>query len=299
MAPEPLSILTNPLATVEQLTSSSSQFDGVPADLETSIIHAGARLTQAAGILLQLPQDIIAQAIVLFTRFWIGSEGGSLLEHNASDVSAATIYLVSKLSAYQKSPRSVINTYAYLASLPATFPLPSTYIDAQDASTYHVSEGTYLTSRQTLNANESLVLRILGFQTHVALPHALSITYMQTLSFIPSPSGTALAARTFEHLNAALLSPQLLYLTHPPATLAVAAIYVAAREIGTKLPEGEWWEVFDCEREDLGFLVLAMGSFEGFVREEVQKWGRRGKVPLTAKQVAGEIEKRTMLEEGA
>lgn len=75
--------LANPLATPGQLASSGSQLDGVPVDLEASIIFAGARLTQAAGILLRLPHDIIAQAVVIFTRFWIGSEGGSLSQYSA------------------------------------------------------------------------------------------------------------------------------------------------------------------------------------------------------------------------
>src|SRR5436305_12891196 len=66
-----LSHLSNPLATPEQLVSSGSQLDGIPSDLEDSIRYASVRLTQAAGILLRLPQDIIAQAIVTFTRFWI------------------------------------------------------------------------------------------------------------------------------------------------------------------------------------------------------------------------------------
>ena len=70
--------LSNPLATPTQLANSSSSLDGIPADLETSIIFAAAQLTQAAGVLLRLPQDTISQAIVVFTRFWIGPEGGSL-----------------------------------------------------------------------------------------------------------------------------------------------------------------------------------------------------------------------------
>lgn len=83
MAPEaqqqhPLSSISNPLATIDQLAStSSSQLDGVPPSLESSLRLAGAELTQAAGILLRLPQEIIAQAIVIFYRFYVGSEGGS------------------------------------------------------------------------------------------------------------------------------------------------------------------------------------------------------------------------------
>lgn len=83
MAPQLASHLSNPLATPDQLASSGSQLDGIPPDLEDSIRFAGARLTQAAGILLRLPQDIIAQAIVIFARFFQGPEGGSLMEYGA------------------------------------------------------------------------------------------------------------------------------------------------------------------------------------------------------------------------
>jgi hypothetical protein len=75
--------LSNALATPDQLSNSSSSIDGVPTDLETSIRCAGAQLTQAAGVLLHLSQDIIAQAIVIFTRFWLGVDGGSLRIYSA------------------------------------------------------------------------------------------------------------------------------------------------------------------------------------------------------------------------
>jgi len=76
-----LSHLANPLATPDQFSSSGSELDGIPKDLETSLIFGGARLSQIAGTLLRLPQDIVAQAIVIFTRFWSGAEGGSLREY--------------------------------------------------------------------------------------------------------------------------------------------------------------------------------------------------------------------------
>jgi hypothetical protein len=75
--------LTNPLATVAHLETSGSLLDGIPADLEDTVRFAGASLTQAAGILLRLPQEVIAQAIVVFMRFWLGPDGGSLVEFGA------------------------------------------------------------------------------------------------------------------------------------------------------------------------------------------------------------------------
>ena len=74
--------LSNALATPSQLSKSSSALDGIPDDLEASVRFAGTQLTQAAGVLLRQPQDTIARAIVIFTRFWIGSEGGSMGIHS-------------------------------------------------------------------------------------------------------------------------------------------------------------------------------------------------------------------------
>ena len=74
--------LSNPLATVEQLESTASQADGVPIELERSLRYHGALLTQSAGILLKLPQEIIGQAIVTFARFYVGAEDGSFGRHS-------------------------------------------------------------------------------------------------------------------------------------------------------------------------------------------------------------------------
>jgi len=81
----------------------------------------------------------------------------------------------------------------------------------------------------------------------------------------------------------------MLYLTHQPAALATAAIYLAARDGGVKMPDVEWWEVFDCEREELGFLVVGMGSLEGGVRGG---WRWEGGRMVTRRDVGEELERR-------
>lgn len=64
-----MSHLTNPLATPNQLSSNPSSH--LPPEIQDSIRFYTARLTQAAGILLRLPQDITAQANVLLFRYWL------------------------------------------------------------------------------------------------------------------------------------------------------------------------------------------------------------------------------------
>ena len=65
-------------------------------------------------------------------------------------------------------------------------------------------------------------------------------------------------------------------------------MYLAAREVGVRLPAGEWWGVFDVEREELGFLVVGMGSLEGWVRDGLGRG--RGGFPVTVEEVEVEME---------
>ena len=204
--------------------------------------------------------------------------------------------MTAKISFLPQSPRSVLNVYAYLLS-PRSPLLASSRSEAPapaDPEAYYLSEGFYQSLRNTLLNTESQLLRALSFNTHVSLPHHLALTYLQTLGVLPSVAterSRNLAERTLAHLNTALLSPQLLYLTHQPPALAVAAIYLAAREVGTRLVITEWWEVFDVEREELGFLVVAMGSMCGWVLEESRKWAESS-CPLTVEEVEAQIERR-------
>ncbi|MCJ1278126.1 hypothetical protein MMC21_005941 [Puttea exsequens] len=286
--------LSNPLATIEQLSTSSSQLDGVPANLESSLHYAGALLTQAAGILLRLPQENIAQAIVLFQRFYTGPEGGSLRINAVQDISAASLYLTAKPSSHPLAPRTLLTIHTYLLSPASPLRHPSISPSPFASEYHHLSEPTYQHLRTRLFSTESLILRTTAYTPPPTLPYHLALTYLQTLSALPTPPTTisaALAARTLSNLNTALLSPQLLYLTHQPHALAVAAIYLAAREVGVRLPRCEWWEVFDVEREELGFLVVGMGSCARWVEGERERWVSGGP-PLGLEELEREIEGR-------
>ena len=151
-----------------------------------------------------------------------------------------------------------------------------------------------MAGRTRLYQTEAAMLRALSFITKVILPHHLALTFLQTIGGLPaSPTdrSRALAARTIAHLNTALFSPQLLYLTHQPTALAVAAIYLSAKEVGLKLPTNEWWEVFDVDREELGFLVLGFGSCGVWIEEEQKKWAT-SRYPLTVEDVEVEMKRR-------
>ena len=202
--------------------------------------------------------------------------------------------MIAKISTLPKSPRSILNVYAYLLSehgYSALEAKPASMMP--DPETYYLSEGAYQSARTTLFRTESILLRSISFVTTVALPHHLALTYLQTLGVLPrdyTTNSSALAARTLGHLNTVLFSPQLLYLTHQPPVLAVAAIYLAAREVGVKLPENEWWEVFDVDREELGFLVVGLMSCESYIEQEKERWSKVN-CPLTVEELDTEMKR--------
>jgi hypothetical protein len=212
------------------------------------------------------------------------------------DVAAASLYLTAKPSPHPVTARQVLVVFEFLDSIRPDFSPALANIDPIE-SKWRLTEGQYESRRQRLYEIESCILRALSFQTHVALPYTLCINYLQTLDVFKTSDGSTVAKRCFAHLNSALLSPQLLYLTHQPSAIVTAAIYLAARELNVKLPETEWWEVFDVDREELGFLVVALRSLDGFAQAEKQKWSQR-RVPLTVEDLQSEIESRHMLEGG-
>lgn len=181
------------------------------------------------------------------------------------------------------------NVFAYLLS-----PSSSLFRDtppSNDPSSYYLSESSYQSFHRRMLDLEARILYALGFDTHVSLPHPLAVTYLQAIEFLGHPK-EKISPRVVQYLNTALLSPQLLYLTHQPNALAVAAIYNAARDVGAKMPECEWWEVFDVEREELGFLVVGMRSLEGWTRKMREDVPRLKEGMVTKAVIEEEMTKR-------
>lgn len=189
-----------------------------------------------------------------------------------------------------RSPRDVSLVYKYLLSDSSSLFDPSG-VQKDAPKSFYQSETDYFGFQNRLLAIEARMLFALSFNTHVSLPYPLAITYLQTLDFLAQPK-SAISLRTIQYLNAALLSPQMLYLTHQPHALATAAIYNAARDVGAKMPECEWWEVFDVDREELGFLVVGMRSVEDWIRKRRTDMPHLAKGMLTLRRVEQELRER-------
>ncbi|WAQ83627.1 hypothetical protein PtA15_4A75 [Puccinia triticina] len=106
------STLRNPLASVDEPTPSA--LDGVPAELERELRLYGGLLIQQAGVLLKLPQIVMATAATLFQRFFFVT---SFVHFGIRDVSAGALFLASKLEEKPARIRDIINVYDYLISM--------------------------------------------------------------------------------------------------------------------------------------------------------------------------------------
>ena len=133
-----------------------------------------------------------------------------------------------------------------------------TFIIAKyNGDTYKVPEyfsDLYYETRDTVYTGEMRILKALGFQTSVNLPHPLAINYLQVLGIL-TPE---LSQHVWNYLNDALWTK--LYCIYPPPVLACMAIYMAARTAGIYLPH-EWSLIMDVERTDMCTCAAWMGVF--------------------------------------
>ena len=63
--------LSNALVTAKQLSRPQNGASSYWTEDAQSVRFVQGQLTQAAGVLLRLPQEVIANALVILQRFWI------------------------------------------------------------------------------------------------------------------------------------------------------------------------------------------------------------------------------------
>lgn len=76
------SLLINRLADPAQMEVSASQLDGITCDLEMLLRYASSKLIQGVGILMNMSQESIARSIILLQRYYLGPDGGSMLDND-------------------------------------------------------------------------------------------------------------------------------------------------------------------------------------------------------------------------
>ncbi|PVU94356.1 hypothetical protein BB561_002610 [Smittium simulii] len=212
---------SNTLATLEMITNSPSRKNFLTLETEDSLREYGCLLIQSSGILMKLPQVVMASAAVLFQR----------------DAVMGCLLLATKTEESLRRVRDIILTVDITIKYHRGFPLR-----ILDCSSHE-----YLDYKDSITVAEMKILRSLGFNVQVQLPYGLLINYLQCLEIATQEK---LSQTAWNYLNDSLKTK--LYICFQVNTIACAAIYTVCEEMRIKLPSNPaWYEIFDVDRSDL------------------------------------------------
>ncbi|KAL2942264.1 Cyclin-L1-1 [Bienertia sinuspersici] len=196
---------------MSKLKDSPSRKDGIDEETEITLRIYGCDLIQESGILLKLPQAVMATGQFLSIDFTVRKSFGRF---NVKRVAASCVWLASKL---EESPRKLGKSLL--------FP----------------SMNKYSELKMDLIRTERHLLKEMGFICHVEHPHKFISNYLATLE-----TPVELRQDAWNLANDSLRTT--LCVRFKSEVVACGVVYAAARRFGVPLPENPpWWMVFDAD----------------------------------------------------
>ncbi|XP_011093757.2 cyclin-L1-1 [Sesamum indicum] len=218
--------------TDEQLKNSPSRKDGIDEATETTLRIYGCDLIQESGILLKLPQAVMATGQVLFHRFYCKK---SFARFNVKRVAASCVWLASKLEESPRKARQVLIVFHRMECRREN--LPVEHLDT--------SSKKYVDLKADLIRTERHLLKEMGFICHVEHPHKFISNYLATLE-----TPQELRQEAWNLANDSLRTT--LCVRFKSEVVACGVVYAAARRFQVPLPENPpWWKAFDADKSGI------------------------------------------------
>lgn len=213
----------------EQLINSPSRKDGIDEVTETTLRIYGCDLIQESGILLRLPQAVMATGQVLFHRFYCKK---SFARFNVKRVAASCVWLASKLEESPRKARQVLIVFYRMECRRENLPIE--HLDT--------SSKKYIDLKADLIRTERHLLKEMGFICHVEHPHKFISNYLATLE-----TPRELRQEAWNLANDSLRTT--LCVRFKSEVVACGVVYAAARRFQVPLPENPpWWKAFDADK---------------------------------------------------
>ncbi|KAL9689400.1 hypothetical protein QQ045_009785 [Rhodiola kirilowii] len=217
--------------TNEQLEETPSRKDGIDNETETTLRIYGCDLIQESGILLRLPQAVMATGQVLFHRFYCKK---SFARFNVKRVAASSVWLASKLEENPRKARHILLVFHRMECRREN--LPVQHIDPFSKK--------YSELENDLNRTERHLLKEMGFICHIKHPHKFICNYLATLET------QELSQEAWNLANDSLRTT--LCVRFKSEVVACGVVYAAARRFQVPLPENPpWWKAFDAEKHQI------------------------------------------------
>ncbi|CAN6469247.1 unnamed protein product [Victoria cruziana] len=218
--------------TEEQLHNSPSRKDDIDEQTEMTLRLYGCELIQESGILLRLPQAVMATGQVLFHRFYCKK---SFARFNVKKVAASCVWLASKL---EESPRKA--KYIFLV-----FHRMECRRENRPIEYFDLFSKKYCELKMELNRTERHLLKEMGFICHVEHPHKFIPSYLETLG-----APRELRQEAWNLANDSLRTT--LCVRFKSEVVACGVVYAAARRFQLPLPENPpWWTIFGAEKAEI------------------------------------------------
>mmetsp|Transcript_38289 Transcript_38289/g.68342 ORF Transcript_38289/g.68342 Transcript_38289/m.68342 type:complete len:409 (-) Transcript_38289:1988-3214(-) len=238
MANTPLDEIFTFIITPHEIENTPSRADGIDSETEDTLRMVGCEMIQEAGILLKLPQVVMARALVLFHRFYCRK---SFKRCPVRDTTMAALFLACKLEEVYKKIRVIALVF---------YRVFQRRDGVRDPATLSVGSPEYFNMKKKIISYEYKILRELGFVLHVEHPHKFILFFCRMLADEDKEGNQKFAQTAWNILNDSLRTT--LCIRYPPETIACGAIYLAGRVLQRPLPENPpWWTLFDAQTEDL------------------------------------------------
>ena len=254
----------------ERLELTPSMRDGLDYKIEHQLRIMCCENLQYSGLLLKLPQVAMANAQVLFQRYYFSK---SFVVYDFQHVSIACLYLASKIEECYRKLRDIINVFHYVTQKKSALSTePLDYIGEQ-----------YFQVKNEVIKMERRILKELGFCVHVKHPHKIIVVYLR---FLEMDQNRAFVQRAWNNMNDSLRTT--VFLRYSPETIAAACIFLAARVLSISLPKNPgWWEVFGCciaEIEAISLSILELYQTSLPSTEEMKQEVSRAREALEEKK---------------
>lgn len=218
--------------TDEELNNSPSRKDGIDEATEVNLRIYGCDLIQECGILLKLPQAVMASGQVLFHRFYCKK---SFAKFNVKRLAASCVWVASKLEENPRKARHVINVFHRMECRRENLPIE--HLDSFSKK--------YAELKLDLIRTERHLLKEMGFVCHVEHPHKFISNYLATLETPPE-----LRQEAWNLANDSLRTT--LCVRFKSEVVACGVVYAAARRFQVTLPENPpWWKAFDADKSGI------------------------------------------------
>ncbi|KAL4991286.1 cyclin-like protein [Aspergillus falconensis] len=224
------------LFTVEELSRSPSQLDGMTVEVENLNRSKGVNFITQVGIMLKLPQPTLATAAVYLHRFFMRYAIGDKPERpgvHPYPIAATSLFLATKVEENVRRMKELVIAVCRVAQKK-----PDLVVDEQSKE--------FWKWRDTILHHEDILLEALCFDLQLEQPYRILYDY---ICFFGVNDNKHIRNSSWAFLNDSMYT--VLCLQFPARVIAAAAFYAAASHCDIAFEDDElgrsWWEQIDVD----------------------------------------------------